>query len=102
MTIYTKKEAETDIINSPFSDALGWTRRGNLTQAGRDVVNKVGKDIKKYVVTSGRRINLVLHRGDFSTIAKATKKAKKLKKEGKTYVAIKSKTEYGLSHERYV
>ena len=58
--------------------------------------------MKKYVVTSGRGINLVLHRGDFSTIAAATKRAKELKKEGKTYVAIKSKCEYGLSHEKYV
>lgn len=58
--------------------------------------------MKKYVVTSGRRINLVLHRGDFSTIAEATKKAKELKKEGKTYVAIKSKGRLGLRHEKYV
>lgn len=58
--------------------------------------------MKKYVVTSGRRINLILHKGDFSTIADATKKAKKLKKEGKTYVAIKSKGKLGLSHEKYV
>lgn len=56
----------------------------------------------KYVVTSGRKINLVLHRGDFSTIVDATKKAKKLKRDGKTYVAIKSKGKLGLSHEKYV
>lgn len=58
--------------------------------------------MKRYVITSGRRINLVIHRGDFSTMAEAVKRAKELKKEGKTYVAIKSKCEYGLSHEKYV
>jgi len=57
---------------------------------------------KEYVVTSGRGINLVLHRGTFSTLAAAIKEAKKLKKDGKTYVSIKSKCKYGLRHEKYV
>ena len=58
---------------------------------------------KKYVVTSGRRINLVLHRGNFFTIKSAIKKAKKFKNEGKKYVSIKSYKEgETLSHEKYV
>ena len=35
---YTRSAAETDIINGPFSQALGWVdENGELTQAGREV-----------------------------------------------------------------
>lgn len=47
MKRYTKEKAEVDIVNSPFSDALGWTRGGKLTQAGRDIVNKISKEVKE-------------------------------------------------------
>ena len=58
---------------------------------------------KIYVVTSGRRINLVLHKGNFSTMINATNAAKLLKKQGKKYVAIKSYKEGEvLSHEKYI
>ena len=58
---------------------------------------------KIYVVTSDRRINLILHHGKFSKMNDAMKKGKKLKKEGKKYVAIKSYEKGGLlSHEKYV
>jgi len=57
---------------------------------------------KKYVVTSGRGINLILHRGSFSTIQAATKKAKKLKEQNKTYIAIKKIGETGMSHIKYI
>ena len=57
---------------------------------------------KKYVVTSGRGINLVLHRDNFSTIQEATKKAKKIKEQNKIYVAIKKIGEYGMSHVKYI
>ena len=57
---------------------------------------------KTYVVTSGRRINLIMHK-QFSTMIHATTKAKLLKKQGKKYVAIKSYKEgETLSHEKYV
>ena len=37
---YTKKEAEIDIINSPFGEAIGWVKNGKLTKTGRDVVSQ--------------------------------------------------------------
>jgi len=37
---YTKQEAETDIINSPFGEMLGWEKKGKLTQAGKDVAKQ--------------------------------------------------------------
>jgi len=57
---------------------------------------------KIYVVTSGRRINLIMHE-QFSTMAHAINQAKLLKKQGKKYVAIKSfKEGEALSHEKYI
>lgn len=37
---YSKRQAEIDIINSPFGKDLGWVRGGRLTKAGRDVVEQ--------------------------------------------------------------
>ena len=35
---YSRKEAEVDILNSPFSFALGWAKGGKLTKAGREIL----------------------------------------------------------------
>jgi len=57
---------------------------------------------KIYVVTSGRRINLIMHE-QFSTMTHAINQAKLLKRKGKKYDAIKSYKEgETLSHEKYV
>ena len=57
---------------------------------------------KIYVVTSGRRINLIMHE-QFSSMIHATNSAKLLKMKGKKYVAIKSYKEgEALSHEKYI
>jgi len=58
---------------------------------------------RKYVVTSGKGINLVLHRGSHYKLSIAIEKAKKLKNKGKKNVAIKYiDSDGGMSHYRYV
>lgn len=58
---------------------------------------------KIYVITSGRGINLILHKWRFSNMKDAEKKAIKLKKQGKKYVSVKSYKEgESLSHEKYI
>jgi len=38
---YYREDAEADLINSCFSESLGWIDdKGNLTDAGLDVVNQ--------------------------------------------------------------
>ena len=34
---YSREEAEADILNSPFSEGLGWIDENGLTEAGKDV-----------------------------------------------------------------
>mgnify|MGYP001558974726 FL=1 len=44
----------------------------------------------KYVVTSGKHINIVLHKGNYLKIRTAIKKARMLQRKGKENVCIKS------------
>ena len=46
MKQYTYQQAKADIINSPFTVALGWkTKAGNLTKAGEMAARGTAKKI---------------------------------------------------------
>ena len=40
---YSRSDAEADIMNSPFSETLGWKKKKGLTKAGRSVAGRFGK-----------------------------------------------------------
>lgn len=44
---YSREEAEIDILNSPFSEGLGWIDENGLTEAGKDVAAQYISDDKK-------------------------------------------------------
>ncbi len=56
---YTFEDAKTDIINSPFAEALGWVKNGMITEAGKEVADKAA--------TEGR-----ITKGDIPLISRAT------------------------------
>tara|TARA_Y100000034_G_scaffold133613_1_gene199595 strand:- start:41 stop:196 length:156 start_codon:yes stop_codon:yes gene_type:complete len=48
MVTLKRKRIEAEIINSPFSVALGWkNKKGSLTKTGKNVVTKISKRRKK-------------------------------------------------------